>query len=130
MTVTRAGLSLTIAGALAACPAAASAQTFAADCPNGLGDAGSLVSAVIAANATPGPDTIALGSGCVYRFAKKDNNWCGPNALPPIESDITIDGHGAAIARDPTGPSFRLFFVGADPAARTPLATSRPGRAS
>ena len=127
MTMTRAGLVATIAGALAACPTAASAQTFTAACPNGLGDPGSLASAIVSANAAPGPDTVELAAGCVYLVRKKDNNWYGPNALPAIASDITIEGRGAAIARDPTGPTFRLFFVGADPTAPSTVGYVSPG---
>ena len=127
MTMTRASLVLTIAGALAVCPMAASAQTFSAACPDGLGDSGSFVAAIEAANAAPGPDTVELAPGCVYRFTKKDNNWYGPNALPAIASDITIEGHGAAIARDPTGPTFRLFFVGADPTSPSTVGYVSPG---
>ncbi|HEY7620881.1 MAG TPA: choice-of-anchor Q domain-containing protein [Solirubrobacteraceae bacterium] len=96
-------------------PAAASGQTLQAACTDGRGDAGSLASAITAANAAPGPDTVALGAGCTYLFERADNNWYGPNALPAIAGDITIEGNGGAIARDPIAPRFRLFFVGADP---------------
>ena len=43
-----------------------------------------------------------------------NNNWYGPNALPPIASDITIEGNGATILRHQVPPSFRFFYVGAD----------------
>ena len=105
-----------LAAAVAAfAPAAASGQTFRAACTDGLGDPGSLVTAITAANGAPGPDTVALGADCTYLLERSDNTWYGPNALPPIASDITIEGNGGAIARDPTAAHFRLFFVGADP---------------
>jgi hypothetical protein len=105
-----------LAAAIAAfAPAAASGQTFRAACTDGVGDTDSLASAIVAANTAPGPDVVALGADCTYLFEKRDNNWYGPNALAPIASDITIEGNGGAIARDPTAAHFRLFFVGADP---------------
>jgi hypothetical protein len=116
MTLIRSGLALTAAGTIALCSTTASAQTFTAGCSNGAGDPGALVSAIDAANGAPGPDTVELGAGCVYRFVQRDAIWYGAEALPPIASDVTIEGHGATIARDPGSPPFRLFFVGADPA--------------
>jgi hypothetical protein len=127
MTITRSALALLAAGALALSPTAASARTFTAACSHGLGDPSSLLSAIDSANTAPGPDTVELGAGCTYRFDRQDNNWYGPNALPPIASDITIEGHGAAIARDPTGRNFRLFFVGADPASPSTPGYVTPG---
>ena len=127
MTLTRGSLLLIIAGALGLCPGAASAQTFNAACPTGLDNPGSLVSAIEAANAAPGPDTVELVAGCVYRFVKADNTWYGPSALPAIGSDITIEGNGATIARAPTAPPFRLLFVGADPASPSTDSYVSPG---
>jgi hypothetical protein len=43
-----------------------------------------------------------------------DNYWYGPNGLPAIASDITIEGEGATISRAGSAPPFRFFFVGAD----------------
>jgi hypothetical protein len=108
-------------------PAAASAQTIQAACSGGAGDTGSLAAAIRAANAAAGPDTVVLGSGCTYLFDTWDNSWYGPNALPPIASDITIEGHGAVIARDPSASHFRLFFVGADPADASTASYVSPG---
>ncbi len=112
--MTRASLVLTIAGVLAGLPAAACAQVFTAACSDGLGNPDSLVSAIAAANGAPGPDTVELGAGCVYLFQDRQSIWYGPDALPPVASDITIEGNGATIARDRTARPFRLFFVGAD----------------
>ena len=94
----------------------ASAATFAAGCSGTTGDPASLASAIDQANASLGPDTIELGAGCQYLLTAVNNGWYGPNGLPAIASDVTIDGHGATIARSPTAPKFRFFFVGADPA--------------
>jgi hypothetical protein len=119
-------LALAAACALLA-PAAASALTIQADCSGGTGDTGSLQAAISAANGAAGPDTVVLGSGCTYLLDTWRSGWYGPTALPPIASDITIEGHGAVIARDPSASPFRLFFVGADPAdASTPSYVS-PG---
>jgi hypothetical protein len=93
----------------------ASASTFAAACSNGTGDADSLISAINQANAAIGADVVQLGAGCTYTLTAVDNNWYGPNGLPPIASDITIEGSGATITRAAAAPPFRLFFVGADP---------------
>jgi hypothetical protein len=75
----------------------------------------SLVSAINSANSAPGADVVQLGSGCIYTLTVVDNYWYGPNGLPPIASEITIDGRGATIARASSAPNFRLSFVGADP---------------
>src|SRR3954468_11193599 len=109
---------------------AADAQTLSAACSGTIGDVASLKSAISAANvSSPGPDTISLGAGCVYTLTAVDNNWYGPNGLPAIASDITIDGNGATIARSTAlaTPSFRLFFVGADPVSQSTLNYISPG---
>ena len=79
------------------------------------------------ANAAPGPDTIELGAGCTYSLTAVDNYWYGPNGLPPITSDITIDGNGATICAGDAVRPFRLFFVGADPANANTLNYVSPG---
>ena len=95
---------------------AADAQMLNAACSGTVGDVASLKSAISTANTSgPGPDTIELGAGCVYTLTAVDNNWYGPNGLPAIASDVTIDGNGATITRDTSQPAFRFFFVGADP---------------
>ena len=109
------GLALAVAGALALCPPAAPAATFTAACSGGSGDVGSLRAAITVANTNLTADTVSLGAGCRYALGEPDNNWYGPNGLPPIASDITIEGNGATIARLPGAVPFRLLFVGADP---------------
>jgi hypothetical protein len=50
-------------------------------------------------SAPPVADTLELGSGCTYTLTTVNNSWYGPNGLPPIASDITIEGNGATIIR-------------------------------
>jgi hypothetical protein len=82
-----------------------------------LGRTVSLRDAVNAANNTLGPDTIVLQKGATYTFAPTgaDNFWYGPNALPAISSDITIEGKGAVLQRAGTGTAtanaLRFFYV-------------------
>lgn len=49
-----------------------------------------------------------------YTITDAHNYWYGPNGLPPIASDIVIEGNGATIERDTTAQPTRLrfFFVG------------------
>lgn len=72
----------------------------------------SLPEAIIAANNTAGADTIVLGAN-TYTISAPNNYWYGPTGLPPITSEITIEGNGAIIERSSAGgtPNFRLFFV-------------------
>lgn len=66
--------------------------------------------AICVANNTPEADVIAL-AGETYLLTGVDNYWYGPNALPPIGDDITIEGNGAVIERAANVQSFRFFFV-------------------
>lgn len=76
----------------------------------------SLIAAIESANVSTEPDTVQLGAGCRYTVTAAHNNWYGPNALPAIASDVTIEGNGSTIARNPllTPAHFRFFYVGAD----------------
>jgi hypothetical protein len=98
-----------------AVPAAARAATFQAACSGKTGDPASLAAAIASANAATGEDVVALGAGCVYTLTEVANSWYGPNGLPAISSDVTIEGHGATITRAASAPPFRVFFIGADP---------------
>jgi hypothetical protein len=120
--------------AVAALPAAASGAAIPAGCTGITGDPASLRQAIVSANSLAGPDTVVLGDSCVYRLSQvqMDNPWYGPNGLPPIASDITIEGNGSTIARRGLTvfnqpPPFRLFFVGADPASIATLNYATPG---
>ncbi|HZW51032.1 MAG TPA: hypothetical protein VFF05_04170, partial [Rudaea sp.] len=70
----------------------------------------------------PGPNTIVFGTGVAATqvFSAADNYWYGPNALPPIASDITIDGGTTGVVLqashmgDPTPATvnaFRFFYI-------------------
>jgi hypothetical protein len=83
-----------------------------------------LVADVTAANATGQADTIDLGGG-TFTLNVVDNNWYGPNGLPPIASDITVQN--GTITRAAAAPHFRIFFVGADPARPETLGYTSPG---
>lgn len=101
---------------------------LAAGCPGGAGDAAALADAIDRANSTPGADTVTLYD-CTYALDAADNHWYGPNALPAIASEVTIEGNGARIERSSADgvPSFRFFFVGADPARAETLGYTTPG---
>jgi hypothetical protein len=66
-------------------------------------------------NNPSGPaSTIELAPGAVYAIDGVDNASAdgSPNGLPQITSNITINGHGAHIARSGGSPYARLFDVG------------------
>ena len=65
----------------------------------GCGDSAGLISAIQSANAAAGTDTITLAAGCTYTLIGVNNSVDGPNGLPDITSDITIEGNGATIKR-------------------------------
>ena len=68
-----------------------------------------LIDAIHAANNTGGRNTIVL-QRLTYALGKVDNAWYGPNGLPAISSDVTINGNGATIERTGT-TTFRFFYV-------------------
>jgi hypothetical protein len=53
----------------------------------------------------------------MYTLTAVNNDWYGPNGLPPITSSITIEGNGSTIERSAAAgtPTFRLLYVAADP---------------
>ncbi|MFI9007600.1 hypothetical protein ACIGNX_10270 [Actinosynnema sp. NPDC053489] len=71
-------------------------------------DAGSLVAAVTAANASPEPDTLSLTAGCVYTLTGPAVP-AGEEGLPRISGELTVLGNGATIRRAPDAPQFRLI---------------------
>jgi hypothetical protein len=113
-------------------PATAPAATLPAACAGSTGDVTSLKAAIDQANAAPGPDVVELGQNCTYTIeqAHFGGGWHGADGLPAIASDITVEGNGATIVRDPTSRAFRFFFIGADPADPDTLdyVTPGPGR--
>jgi hypothetical protein len=95
-----------------------------------------LIAKIDQADHTQGPVVLNLPSGNVYKltapvstsvppdktlidntFATLENyDWYGPNGLPAIDNDITINGNGSVIERGdlwggPPVPAFRLFYV-------------------
>jgi len=75
---------------------------------------GSLASAIAMANIFNVPHQVTLASNALYVYSNADNYWYGPNALPPIAADITIEGNGAVLQVLNTN-RLRFFYVGADP---------------
>lgn len=79
-----------------------------------------LIDAITAANTntatglcaagTPGADTIELLDN-VTLTAVEDSSGAGAVGLPMINSDITINGNGFTIGRDPGAPQFRIIWV-------------------
>ena len=57
-----------------------------------------------------GADIIDLPAG-IYTLKAIDNEAFGPSGLPSINSNITINGLGASLTRDPTAPPFRVLLV-------------------
>ncbi len=96
-------------------PDAAWAKPMVATLNVVAGDAAGLIAAINTANANPGPDTITLTCS-TYNFTAVNNFWYGPNALPEIKSDITIEGNGATLQIGGNPVRLRFFYVGADPA--------------
>ena len=76
-----------------------------------------LRAAINTANGSAGADVLQLAPACTYAFTVTDNVWYGPNALPPITSDITIEGNGATLLVPDTDSSnapilrLRFFYV-------------------
>jgi hypothetical protein len=72
-----------------------------------------LIADINYANQNTGNFTINL-SDTTYDFSSADNNTFGPNALPVITGNITINGNGAVLMRDPSlgnNTPFRFFYV-------------------
>lgn len=88
---------------------------------------GTAVSACIGAAAGSNTlDLIAL-AGQTLSWNTPDNFWYGPNALPPIASDITIEGHGVILQVVGGATRLRFFFVGADAASSATPGYDTPG---
>ena len=79
------------------------------------GDVTALINAINEANGNGKADTINLANGGTHTLTAVDNDTNGPNGLPSITSEITIDGNGATIQRSSAGgtPDFRIFHVAA-----------------
>src|SRR2546426_110255 len=127
----RSGLtSVAIALAILIAPPSVSARVLRVPCSGSDGGASGLVRAIAKADAAfLGPDTIELAPGCVYVLHTVNNNWYGPNGLPPIASPLSIEGNGAVIARSTASgtPAFRFFYVGANSDGPYTNGYTRPG---
>jgi hypothetical protein len=72
-----------------------------------------LIADITYANTNSGSFTINL-TDSTYDFSSANNNTFGPNALPVITGNITINGNGAVLQRDPSlgnNTPFRFFYV-------------------
>jgi len=74
-----------------------------------------LINAINTADNIDGPVVLNLTAGATYLLTSPYDYWYGPDGLPPITKDITIDGNGAtierpAITRTGKTPDFRLFY--------------------
>ena len=99
-------------------PLNAKAATF--DIP--AGDVAALIAAMNAANDNgTGADVINLETG-TYTFSAVDNSFiyidsnnihtsAGPNALPPVFGELTINGNGSVFDRASNAPDFRFLMV-------------------
>lgn len=141
-------LATTVVLGVGAPPAAAGTVHVPCSGPDRTGSATDLAllrQAVVDANAQPTPDTIVLAVDCTYSFTDVDpasgpdtdvdptsggahTSWYGPAALPAVASELTIEGQGSVIQRDPSARvPFRLLYVGADPAASGTSGYTTPG---
>src|SRR5262249_3281380 len=69
------------------------------------------------------PTTYTLTASANSQATVEDNNWYGPNGLPAIDNDITIQGNGSTIQRSTAAgtPAFRLFYVSGGLTGEVPL---------
>ncbi|HEY5316743.1 MAG TPA: choice-of-anchor Q domain-containing protein [Solirubrobacteraceae bacterium] len=115
--------------------ASAAAVSVTVPCSGANSGAAGLDAAIVSADASTAGGTITLTAGCDYSFSTAYANaasqdladWYGPSALPAIAAPITIVGNGATISRATGSPNFRLFFVGANPAAASTPSWTTPG---
>jgi hypothetical protein len=105
-------------------------QVSTTDCTLSNAIASSNTAAVVGGCTLTGsgaPYTIQLQNQ-TYTMASVDNYWYGPNAMPPIATNIIIEGNGAMLAiTDSTIVRLRFFYVGADPDAVATLGFNTPG---
>ena len=74
------------------------------------GDVAGLIQALDNANSIAQPNVINLAPGATYLLTAPDNDTNGPNGLPALLSNITINGNGAVIEAAGSTP-FRLFTI-------------------
>ncbi|WP_374687224.1 choice-of-anchor Q domain-containing protein [Promineifilum sp.] len=66
-----------------------------------------------AAGNLSGPDTVSLPANGQFVLTAVHNEQFGLTGLPVITSAVTINGNGATIRRDVSGPDFRILAVDA-----------------
>ena len=74
------------------------------------GDVAGLIQALDDANSIAQPNVINLAPGATYLLTAPDNDTNGPNGLPALLSNITINGNGAVIEAAGSTP-FRLLYI-------------------
>ncbi|HWQ13519.1 MAG TPA: right-handed parallel beta-helix repeat-containing protein, partial [Roseiflexaceae bacterium] len=113
-------IALLLTFALAGVFLGTSRPVAAANFTPACGDTAALIRAIEQANSNGQPDIIALQPGCTYTLNSAHNTTDEPNGLPAIQPDpgggapanlLTIEGHGATIARGDGSPAFRIFYV-------------------
>jgi len=103
-------------------PAAAATITVTTTDPDPAPDGQcSLIEAIVNANtdtatyadcvAGSGADVIELASAATYVLDQVHTNYDGPNGLPLVNSQITIEGNGSTIERFADASLFRLIAV-------------------
>lgn len=72
-----------------------------------------LITAINTANATPEADTLELSTGCLYALTAVNNTGetYGPNGLPVVVGDLTLNGNGATLTRAEGAPRLRFFQI-------------------
>jgi hypothetical protein len=81
-------------------------------------DAADLITAITNANGDADADAIVLQAGCAgatsYTLTTVNNSDGGPNGLPVVTTNLTIEGNGSTILRSTANgtPAFRLLQVG------------------
>ncbi len=76
---------------------------------------------VMADTVLPGPNTVELAPHATYNLSSVDNYWFGPNYLPAIIGNVTINGNGSTLQADGSAQArflvvFGDFISGVSPA--------------
>jgi hypothetical protein len=77
----------------------------------GPGDTATLIADITTANTNGDPTNTINLSASNYNLSAINNFWYGPDGLPAISSNLTINGNGATIQRGNGADNFRLFYV-------------------
>jgi hypothetical protein len=77
----------------------------------GAGDVPGLIAAINTANNSGDPTNTINLTQSTYNLTQINNFWYGPDGLPAISTNLTINGNGATIQRANGVANFRLFYV-------------------